>query len=198
MVTAYYYTEKLTMGWNRMRGMTIFFEALKTFGHLKTSTCPNKWVTCSRSQTQVWLQLKITDWMSQRNVITCLTSKTSPPTFRLTASAASSKWALLKKKNCKKIGLTVVFLRSWISFPPSHLWVMRRIEGSYLKGWRMDCCCHLDLPTRNLDGPPEPEKVFKTVSNSDLFLLYSQDTLQAAVYSNLWEINYFNISWQSK
>lgn len=103
-----------------------------------------------------------------------------------------------KKKNCRKIGLTVVFLRSWISFPPSHLWVMRRIEGSYLKGWRMDCCCHLDLPTRNLDGPPEPEKVFKTVSNSDLFLLYSQDTLQAAVYTNLWEINYFNISWQSK
>jgi len=48
----------------------------------------------------------------------------------------------------------------------------------------MDCCCHLDLPTGNLDGPPGPEKVFKTDSNNDLLPLYPQDTFTC---SCIWE-----------
>lgn len=48
----------------------------------------------------------------------------------------------------------------------------------------MDCCCHLDLPIRNLDGLPGPEKVLKIDSNSGLFTLYSQDTFTC---SCMWE-----------
>lgn len=48
----------------------------------------------------------------------------------------------------------------------------------------MDCCCHLDLLTRNLDGLPRPKKVFKKDKDNYLFPLYSQDVF---TYSCIWE-----------
>lgn len=45
----------------------------------------------------------------------------------------------------------------------------------------MDCCCHLDLPTRNLDGPPEPGKVFQSQQQWLISPLFIRDITSCCI-----------------
>lgn len=63
----------------------------------------------------------------------------------------------------------------------------------------MDCCCHLDLLTRNLDGLPKPKNVFKKGQRQLFISLLFSKCIYIQLYMGTYGIPITaTVSWQKR